>query len=160
MGALLALVPTKDWFIGAAFAVLVVLGWHFYDKYKDAVAYAAQVKAESAVTLANAQKQITDFKAQYEANLKTVQDTYGSALAASNAHAAAADSRLREFDAYRASHPLPGSAGGSGSQSGADVWISRLVALEPVAAELAHGLEDARAQRDACVLERDSLTGK
>ena len=39
MGALLALIPSKDWLYGAAIAGSGLIGLHFYDKYRDAITY-------------------------------------------------------------------------------------------------------------------------
>jgi hypothetical protein len=39
MGALLALIPGKDWLYGALIVGGGVLCWHFYDKYENAVNY-------------------------------------------------------------------------------------------------------------------------
>jgi hypothetical protein len=160
MGALLALIPTKDKIIGVLVVGLAILVWHWYDKYQDAVRFAAEAKAQSKVVEDKAKQDIIDFKTQYTAVIATMEATYAAALSVSNAHASAADKRLHDFDAYRAAHPLQNNSGTAGGEQDPGGWLGRLTALEPVAEELAHGLEDARAQRDACVLERSQIAGK
>lgn len=158
--ALLKLIPARDFFYGALIVGAALFAWHCYDKYTDAVDFARIVKAESKAVSEKAAQDMKDKDAAYVSAIKVMGDAYANALKNASAQHVADTGRLREFDAYRASHPLLGGAGGAEGQPGADRWISALTALEPVAAELADGLRLVRAQRDACVLDRDSLTGK
>jgi hypothetical protein len=160
MMALLAFIPGRDWFYGALIIGVGVLCWHFYDKYTAAVQFAWQVKQQSAVVTKQAAQDIKDKDTQHATTLAKVTETYAAALKSANDQRATDADRLRDFDAYRQSHPVLDRPAGAGSKPGADPWVSSLVALEQVAAELADELRKARDQRDACVLERDSLTGK
>jgi hypothetical protein len=73
--------------------------------------------------------------------------------------------RLRDYDAYRSSHPALESAG-SGTQPQAagtpgDNGVERsLSSLEQVALDLAGSLRDDQNALSACMADRDGLTGK
>lgn len=156
--ALLALVPTKDWFIGAAFAVLAVMGWHYYEKYHEAVTYAATVKAESAAALQLAQQQVKDLTAQYDSTLKTQEAAYETALNAASAQHTADVDRLRNIATARNGDPVL--QGASGTAAEAAAWAKRLGRLESVSVGLADALRQDDDALKLCYAERDALTGK
>jgi len=158
LASILALIPTKDWFYGALIASLGLLGWHFYDKYEDAIKYAATVKAESVATLADAKKTIADQTASYSANLQKVLDN-DAKIAAANITANSADlDSLRRIAALNSSNPVL--QGASGTAAEAAAWASRLGQVESISADLANALRNDDLAVSECRAERDSLTGK
>jgi hypothetical protein len=158
MGALLALIPAKDWFYGAVVATLGVLGWHFYDKYQDAVHTAAALKAESVTALAAANKQIADLTTTYNANLKTLEDHADAQLQAAAAVHAADASSLRKLATDRGTSPVLQGASGTGAEAAA--WASLLGRVELISSNLANALRNDDIAALECYAERDALTGK
>jgi hypothetical protein len=158
MSALLALIPTKEWFIGAAFAVLLVMGWHYYDKYQDAVSYAATVKAESETVSINAALMIHDLTTQYSADLAANKVIYENELHAADLQHTSDAARLRALATARQSDAvLRGSAGLTAAIA---AWSARLGRVEGISNGLADALRFDDAVATACWRERDSLTGK
>ena len=158
MTALLALIPAKDWFIGAAFAVLACTGWHYYEKYTDAVNYATTVKAESAAALADAKTTIAGLTLAYNTGLTNLQAASDAKLKAANTTHLADVDRLQRAAAARATDPvLQGSAGAAAE---AAAWASRLGALESISAGLANALRADDIAANDCRAERDSVTSK
>jgi len=158
MGALLALIPTKDWFYGALVVGIAVLGWHFYDKYTDAVNYAATVKAESKTALDTANQQIKDLTADYAAREAQNKDTYDKAIQAAALQHASDTERLRALSSARSTDPvLQGSAGLSAAIA---AWSARLGRLESISAGLADAVRADDAAAVQCWADRDALTGK
>lgn len=158
MGALLALIPTKDWFIGAAVAVVVVLCWHWYDKYQDAVNYAATVKAESKVALDAANSHIADLTTQYATSLAANKVIYENELRAADVQHASDTERLRGAAAARATDAVL--SGASGLAAAVAGWTERLNRVEGVSGRLADALRKDDAAALECWRDRDSLTGK
>jgi hypothetical protein len=160
LAILTKLIPPKDMVIGALVIGLLILSWHFYDKYEDAVKYASTVKAESIVALAEANKTIADNNTAHAATIAQVKKVYDLsqqiALAQHNSDA----NRLRQFDSYRQANPVLDSTPSSINQPGAAEWYAALVRLEPVALNLANALRQDDDLLSACRTERDSLTGK
>lgn len=158
MGAFLALVPAKDWFIGAAFAALAVLGWHYYDKYQDAVSYAATVKAESALAASAAAETIKTLTTQYATSLAANKAIYERELQDASLIHAADDSRLHALANSRQADPVL--SGASGLTAAITAWSARLGRVEGLSSGLADALRADDAAAEACWRDRDSLTGK
>jgi hypothetical protein len=158
MPALLALIPTKDWFIGAAVIGFTVLCWHFYDKYENAVEYAVTVKAESAAALATANKQIADLTTQYAASLEANKVIYENELHAADLQHASDTERLRSIAAARATDPVL--SGASGITAAIAAWSERLNRVERISGSLADALRYDDAAATECWRDRDALTGK
>jgi len=158
MGALLALIPGKDWLYGALIVGGGVLCWHFYDKYENAVNYAVTVKAESVQAQKDAAKQIADLTTAYNTGLAANKAIYENELKVAAVQHASDTERLRGLAATRNSDPvLQGSAG---TAAEAAAWASRLGALESISAGLADALRQDDAAATECRRDRDSLTGK
>ena len=158
MPFLLGLIPTKDWIIGAAVAVLAVMCWHFYDKYNNAVEYAATVKAESAVAKADAAKQIADLTTQYAAFRAADKVIYENELHAADLQHASDTERLRNAAAARQGDPVL--SGASGLAAAIAAWSQRLSRLESVSSGLADAIRFDDAAAAECWRDRDALTGK
>jgi hypothetical protein len=158
MNFLLGLIPTKDWFIGAAVIGLAVLCWHFYDKYENAVNYANTIKAESAQAKADAAQQIADLTTQYSKALDANKVIYETELANDAAQHASDTERLRQLAAARNKDAVL--SGASGLPAAIAAWSSRLSRLEQVSAGLADALRADDAAATACWRDRDALTGK
>lgn len=163
MGALLALVPTKDWLYGALVIGVAVLCWHFYDKYESAVNYQVTVKAESKAALDAANQRIKDLTSDYESKLKT-----SEAAREQDRQAAAAqhNSDLQRLLAASARQSGSGVQGPGGPGSGGPTGSSSLGGVGSLSTglQVLLGLADALRHDDselsACWRERDSLTGK
>ena len=158
MPFLLGLIPTKDWLIGAAVAVLAVMCWHFYDKYNNAVEYAATVKAESAVAKADAAKQIADLTTQYTTSLASNKAIYENELQAAAVQHASDSERLRSAATARNQDPVL--SGASGLAAAVAAWSQRLSRLESVSSGLADAIRADDAAATECWRDRDALTGK
>ena len=158
MEALLALIPTKDWFYGALVVGIAVLGWHFYDKYTDAVNYANTVKAESATAKAAAEKQIADLTTAYNTGLKANELIYENELKTAAEQHATDTERLRNAATARNSDPVL--QGASGLDAAVAAWSGRLGRLESISSGLADALRQDDAAASQCWNNRDALTGK
>jgi len=158
MAALLALIPTKDWFIGVAFAIAVVLGWHYYDKYESAVEYRTKVEAESKVALETANKTIADLTTAYNAGLKANEAIYENELQNAAVQHTADTERLRVQAAARGADPVL--QGASGTAAEAAAWAGLLGRVEGISGRLADALRQDDAAAAECWRDRDSLSGK
>jgi hypothetical protein len=167
MSALLALIPSKDWIYGAIIAGLIAFG--FYEVH--------HLKAEGAASEVTALKVSSDkLIAQETAHVALVAKTYAAAAAATQetldeqvqtaARAQVSDSeRLREYSAYRSTHPDVASAAGAGgntvtgspSAGQGEDFVSE---LGSAGVSLADALRGTSAALTACMSDRDSLTGK
>jgi hypothetical protein len=167
MGALLALIPSRDWFYGA---LIVGLGCFIvYERYHliaegKAETLAALQKSSVALT-AKAQAQIVATATAYTASAaKITGDLDAQVKAAAALHVSDAE-RLREYDAYRRNHPaLAGTVAPGGTQSagssGPSTNDAELASLEQVALGLATSGREVNAALSACMAERESIDGK
>jgi hypothetical protein len=158
MGALLAFIPPKDWFIGAAVGIMLIMGWHYYDKYKDAVEYAQTVKAESKAALEQANQRITDLTQQYADFRAADKVVYENELHAADVQHATDTERLRGAASARATDPVL--QGASGLTAAIAAWTQRLNRVEGISGRLADALRYDDAAAADCWRDRDSLTGK
>lgn len=153
--ALLKLIPGRDFFYGALIIGAALFAWHCYDKYTDAVDFARTVKAESAALDKQAKQDIKDKDAAYIGAMKTIGDAYATALKnASVAHDSDAQ-RLREYAAYRATHPSMDASGGK--EAPADGRPGSLSQLGAAALGLADALRTDDAALVACYADRDEI---
>lgn len=161
MLALLKLIPLKDFvYLGV---ILAILGAALYERNhlinegeaKEVVAVTkAGQKAEAAAETTI--KTLTD---QHATAVATIEDNYEGMLKDADAQHTADTDRLRNFDAYRKTHPVLASAPGSATST-ADAGADRFERLESVSAELADALRRDDDALTTCYAERDSLTGK
>jgi hypothetical protein len=162
---LFKLIPLQDYLY---IAIILAGGvfWVHHDHVEQklgaaritAAVNAATQKAEGA-----ARVQIAALNQQYASNLAKVSTSYEDQLSAATAEHTTDLQRLREYDAYRKSHPSAalGSSSASaapavsGPPSVSDVGVS----IENAAVGLAEALRLDDAQLQKCWAERDSLTG-
>jgi hypothetical protein len=138
MGALLALIPTKDWLIGAAFAVLLMAGIHYHNKYAEAVDYAQTVKAESKQAQEDAAALISLLTNQYTAALKANKAVYENELHTADLQHASDTERLRSAATARQNDPVL--SGAAGLAAAITAWSARLGRVEGLSAGLADAL--------------------
>jgi hypothetical protein len=155
MGALLALVPFRDWLYAAAIISLGLFAWHTYHKYEVAVAYAATVKTESAATEAKARAAIAAADDYYATTLKTIQETANVNIKVAQDQSTALAGRLRQYAADHCGNTVLGSSA-SATPTGAPGASSVDEAVSGVISAAAHDNAIVLAER----AERDSLTGK
>lgn len=157
MGALLALIPTRDWIYGGLTVILALWGWDLYHKYETAVNYQRTVTAESVAAAAAAKKTIDDNTAAYSGALQTIEAQYAKDTAAASQQHNSDVARLRAA-AARQSNPLLHSApGSSATGSAGDEGFS---GLGSVALGLADALRADDSALTACYADRNALTGK
>ncbi|MDE2097029.1 MAG: hypothetical protein KGL39_07270 [Patescibacteria group bacterium] len=140
----------------AAFAL------HF--EHKGALGELAKLQKSSTELLAKAQRDIQTETAKHAADVKANKETTDAAIAAANALSDALDQRVRDFDAYRASHPdVPRSAGGPDAAGGGECGLISCGELASQALQdanrLARSSADLSAALQSCQRDRDSLTG-
>lgn len=164
MGALLALIPARDWFWGAISVGALIIGWHYYDKYENAIQYQQTVQAESDKALSDARKTIADNAASYADALNKLEAQHATDTAASAAQHAADLDRLRKLAAARQGGPVLPSPPASGARpdtgDGSSGSVGGVFVDANVCADLAGALRNARDDLAAAYAERDALTGK
>lgn len=167
MGALLSLIPGKDLVYGALIVALIIFG--VYER-NHLIAEGAQhelaaLKISSDRLQQAAAKQVTQTAADYAASLSTIKENLDEQQRTNSVLASTDAQRLRDFDAYRRSHPaLGGAAGGPGPQAtgaGSTITVDEVLSgLEQSAQSLAAATRSASAALTACMADRDSLVGK
>ncbi len=155
-------VPTKDLVIGALVVGLLILSWHFHEKYVDAINYATTVKAESVVALKAANDKIAADKVEYAAQHTKDLQTYENTIQTSNAQHSAELDRLRSFATTgKGSTVLPSPTGWSTAPiAGLPDRMANLFVDAGVCANVVNDLRQTRAALALSYAERDSLTGK
>jgi hypothetical protein len=153
MGALLALVPLRDWFYGAIAAAAVIFALDLHHKLE----VANQIRAESAAALATAQKTIATNTADYKAAVSTVEAQYAKDMSAASQQHNADLARLRARAAGKAGPVLPGAPGTPAAGPQGD---SSFGGLGELALNLADALRADDAALIACYADRNALTGK
>jgi hypothetical protein len=158
MGALLALIPARDWFYGALAVGALVMGWHYYQKYEAAITYANDIKSDSILIKQEADLKLSQQDADYAAKLKEIRRVHIAAIEAAAATTNDLITRLRKYEAAGRQCPVLGGAapaptGGAAGTGGAGELIQAVAAL---AAAAAHDTVVCQTER----LERDALTGK
>ena len=118
MGALLALVPLKDWvYCGVIAALGITFGWYtVHERNIGEAKLAASVASATKKTLDAATK-ANEIRAAADAKtIQSLTSDYNAKLAASNASGAALALRLRDYESARSSgRALPGDPATPGS---------------------------------------------
>lgn len=163
MLGLLSLTTVKEWFWGGLVVAMGILALHVY--HAGERHEVAALAAQSAKLVAQAQAQLEAQQADYNKQLGTLQERLNATIQADTAQHTLDAQRLRDFDAYRRAHPdVPSPSGGQGAggngaggaQPGGDVFER----LGSVALELADAVRAEARALNACVAERNALTGK
>lgn len=137
------------------------LGWFAHHERGVEI---AKLQKSSAALVAKANKTVAAETAQHTASDHANQEKLNAAIAASNVLGSALAQRVRDFDAYRKSHPgLPRPAGNSVAapdrESSAVDFGAIALELAERGNELADSVGQLRASLQACQRDRDSLTG-
>lgn len=166
MGAILKLVPLKDWIY---LAIIVVAGLAFwgYSVHERKVGAAHEVEAVTKAsdrTKADAQKVLDAKTDDYKLKLKASQEKRDEDVNAAAAHAADLGDRLRHYEALnRANAGVPGAATPGTPAAACSGSDSEVVIPRPVFEALI-GVEAAAEHDHAIIIseraERDALTGK
>jgi len=167
MGALLALIPGKDLLYGGAIVALLLFGAYevHHLKAEGAAKEVAALKASSDTLQVTVARENAALASNYAATVAAITEKADENDKASAAQHESDAQRLRDYDAYRSSHPAVESAG-SGAQpapAGApsDNGVERsLSSLEQVALDLAGALRDDTNALSSCMADRDGLAGK
>jgi hypothetical protein len=149
------LLPSRDIFYGALTLAALVVGWHYYHKYEEAVQYAAELREASVDAALNANEIIKSDQADYDAKLKAAQEAANAQINIAMAHANDLTSRLRKYEANRnrcsvLQGAAPAPAGGTDGSGGVEGAVADLIAAA------VHDNAVCTAER----AERDALTGK
>jgi hypothetical protein len=167
MSALLALIPLKDWIYGGIIvAILAGFGWYtVHERDLGKASEVAALKKSSDELQAKAAAHVAQVaKAYSTASTVNLENLNAQLKAASDQHDSDAQ-RLREYDAYRRTHPAVASAqtgsgfGSAGSQS-SNGYDEQFASLEQVALQLATAGREVNASLAACMADRTTLTGK
>lgn len=135
-----------------------------YLEHRGATDELAKLKSSSAKLLTKAQAAIDKETQAHAAEVAANQEKTDAALKAYDAVSGMLDDRVRDFDAYRASHPdLPRPAGGPaaapdrscGTQSCGDLAVQ----LAERGNDLARSVGELSATLQSCQRDRDALTG-
>lgn len=154
----------------AVIAVLAMLGAAFgaYTIHERNVQHAkdiAAVKESSDKVIAAATAHVADLNTHHAAEVAAITETFNAQHKVDLAQSASDAVRLRQFDALRrqsagvrgaASGPA-NQATGNGGAVGNDALFS---SLEQVAGQLAGSVRDGATALNACMADRDKLTGK
>lgn len=165
MPALLALIPFRDWIYGALIVGLIVFGIHERNHLiaEGAAHEAAALKESSDKLIAQETAHVALVAKTYAAQAAKTTETLDEQTQATAAAQSDAAQRLRNYDAYRRSHPDVASTGQPATDtgaSGAGANGQRFSSLEQVALQLAGAAAASRDALAACMTDRDALTGK
>lgn len=165
--ALLSLIPFKDWVYGGIIAALIAGGIYYthHERVVGAAHEVAALKASSDKLNAQADAKVAQLTAQHSQEVTSIQETLNAQLKTASTLHASDVQRLREYDSYRHSNPSVGSAaagsdadqsGTKGAEGSADIFDQ----LESVALDLATADREGSAALNACIADRNALTGK
>jgi hypothetical protein len=162
MGALLELIPLKDWLYAGLLIIVIAFSVHEYREIeaKGAAKEAAAVQAVSSAVQAQAKKTNDKLTADYSAAVVTVGENYAKSMqSAATAH----DADLKLLQRRAASSGGSGNsavAGAAGTAAPSGAGNEGFSGLGGVALELATALRADDAALAQCYADRDSLTGK
>lgn len=167
MGVLLSFIPQKDIFYGALLLLALAAGAYevHHLKAEGAAHEISALQASSAKLQAEAAKQIAENTANYAATVAAVTEKADADYKVSAAQHESDAQRLRDYDAYRRSHPAVGGPASAAAiadagKSGATGIDDKFASLEQVALGVAGSNAHLAIALMACMQERDGLTGK
>lgn len=145
-------------------AVLLITALVLHFEHKGATEELGKLKASSTQLIAKANKDIQDEIVAHAADVQANQGKTNAALAANTATQLALTQRVRDFNAYRASHPdISRANGGTAAtlpgECGATSCGDIAGQLAKAGDELAGSLGQVTASLQSCQRDRDSLTG-
>ena len=165
MTALFELIPGKVYVV--LIAILLAFGYYEY-KHIEAIGASHEVAAlqASSVKLTEAaQAQVQETATNYAAVVAAITEREDANTQIAHTQLSNDAVLLRDYDAYRDSHPALGAPAGAGSAAGSgDADAARddgeFKRLEQVALELAGSVYDAGIALTSCIDERNALTGR
>ncbi|HEV2178360.1 MAG TPA: hypothetical protein VGU20_31180 [Stellaceae bacterium] len=157
-------IKVPAWLIEAVLAFLLIAGAALYLEHRGAREELAKLQESSTKLLDQAKKDIQTQTDRHTADVKANEGKTDAAIAAANALSDALDQRVRDFDAYRASHPdVPRSSGEPGAAGGGECGLVSCGELAGRALQdgnrLARSVVDLSAELQSCQRDRDSLNG-
>lgn len=154
----------------AGVALLLILGvgftaYTFYERHKGAATELVKLKSSSDALLKTANAKIAILTADHAKQVAAIIGVIDNERKANAAQSASDSDRLREYDAYRRQHPAVASTGGGPKDQGSGDGVAIgddaiLSSLEQVAGKLADSARTGETALNACMAERDGLTGK
>lgn len=157
-------IKVPAWVIEIVLAALLVGSAALYLEHHGAAGELAKLQKSSAALIESARVEVAKEAAQHAADVQANTEKLNAALAANTDLNTQLAQRVRDFNAYRASHPdVSRPAGGSvttvngecGHQSCGDLAGQ----LAAAGNQLARSVGDLSASLEACQRDRDSLTG-
>lgn len=147
---------------GALLAAICI--WLLWHDHKIIAAHDAQLVATGAAIKAHAEKRIADLTLQHAAEVAANQGKLDEALKTNGALSDSLDQRVRDFEAYRRSHPsVAGSSSGSSAAVSGECGALSCGELASRALQdseqLARSVGELSAVLPGCQRDRDSLTG-
>src|ERR1700675_4685145 len=165
MGAILSLIPIKDWIYGAIIAGLIAFG--FYEvhhlKAEGAAHEVAALKESSDKLIAQETAHVALVAKTYAAQAAKTTETLDEQTQATAAAQSDAAQRLRNYDAYRRSHPdvaRTGQPATDAAVSGAGEVVQRFSRMEQVALQLIGAAANSRDALTSFMTDRVVMTGK
>lgn len=145
-------------------AVLLVTAIVLHLEHKGATEELGKLQKSSTTLIAKANADIVKETSAHAADVKANQEKTNAALAANTATQLALTQRVRDFNAYRASHPdVPRSVSGPAvavsGECGATSCGDLAGQLAKAGDELAGSLGQVTVSLQSCQRDRDSLTG-
>lgn len=158
-------ISVPRWVIELVLAALVLGGATLYLEHRGAARELAKLQVSSARVIAQAKDQINADTASYAAAQSVNQGKLNAALKSNSDLNAALAQRVRDFAAYRASHPDVARSNGatvatSSGECGARSCGDLAQELAERGTELAGAAGQAAAALGSCQRDRDALTGK
>jgi hypothetical protein len=167
MPALLALIPFRDWIYGALIVGLIVFGIHERNHLiaEGAAHEVAALKESSDKLIAKETAHVALVAKTYAAAAAQTQGDLDAKIQAADAQHTSDAQRLREYSAYRSTHPDVASPAGASGNSGAGTSSAGqsedfVASLGQSGVALADALRDTSAALSACMKDRNDLTGK
>jgi hypothetical protein len=168
MIAILAkLIPFRDWLYLGAFIALIGAGvyerTHLINEGKAKEIVSLKKSSDSLNAAADAK--VAQLTADHVKEVADLQEKFDEQQRASSLQSASDSDRLREYDAYRRSHPAVQSASSgpaaAGARTGSDSQVDSIaIRMEEVALGLADADRETLNALQSCMIERDSVTGK
>lgn len=144
--------------------IAMLFGIRAYLEHEGAAAELGKLQTSSVALVAKANDDIVKETAAHVAEVKSNQEKTNAALAANTALQSSLDQRVRDFDAYRRSHPdVSHTAGGSVTAVSGECGVESCGDLASRLAKAGDELADSQgalvATLQSCQRDRDALTG-
>lgn len=157
-------ITVPKWVIELVLAALLALFLVAHFEHVGAAKELASLQKSSAALIAKAQTQISNDAARYTSAQKVNQEKTDEATTRVTALQSELAASVRQYEAYRRSHPdvsrpAGGSQPASAGAAGPDARDAIIVRLAERGNELAGSVGELSAQLQSCQRDRDALTG-